>query len=380
MLKLRPDGTGTFADEEVRWTFQQEILSLAKVNGATYRYHVAMGATSMTLTSSGLSQPVIFHRVPSGSPGVAAPSQGPAGLWEVQGPQGTVRLTLNPDGSGVFNTEPIRWTYAQNHLSLTGSDGETIMFIASLTPTSLTLSGATLPQPITFQRAGASPSPGMAGVQGGARGGEGLVGTWQGPNGSVQIHPDGTLVAGGETYRYTAADGVLTLSGSEGILQLPYRLDGQTLIVLMQGQMVTFTRATGGMPGRAGGESAMASTQELVGKWCYVASLSNLGGSSVRTSEECFTLHPNGTYEYYRESSSSGRLGGYGDQGSWGVGSQSSDSGTWRVVGNAMQVQSRAHGSLTFALEKRNHPKNNDPMLCLDGQCYVTFFQKPPWR
>ncbi len=34
----------------------------------------------------------------------------------------------------------------------------------------------------------------------------------------------------------------------------------------------------------------------------------------------------------------------------------------------------------TYQLEKRNHPKNNDPMLLLDGQSFVTYYQKPPWR
>ena len=30
--------------------------------------------------------------------------------------------------------------------------------------------------------------------------------------------------------------------------------------------------------------------------------------------------------------------------------------------------------------EKRNHPKNKrDPMICLNGECYVTFSNKPPW-
>ena len=30
--------------------------------------------------------------------------------------------------------------------------------------------------------------------------------------------------------------------------------------------------------------------------------------------------------------------------------------------------------------EKRSHLKNKrDPMLCLNGECYVTFSNKPPW-
>jgi hypothetical protein len=36
-------------------------------------------------------------------------------------------------------------------------------------------------------------------------------------------------------------------------------------------------------------------------------------------------------------------------------------------------------GSGSYVLEKRNHPKNNDPMIVLDGEPYVTYYQKPRW-
>lgn len=32
-------------------------------------------------------------------------------------------------------------------------------------------------------------------------------------------------------------------------------------------------------------------------------------------------------------------------------------------------------------VEKRNHPKNvRDPMIVLDGQTFVTAYNKPPWQ
>lgn len=48
--------------------------------------------------------------------------------------------------------------------------------------------------------------------------------------------------------------------------------------------------------------------------------------------------------------------------------------------GARLTAHSRSGKVASYALEKRNHPKNKrDPMICLDGQCYVTFYNKPAW-
>jgi hypothetical protein len=46
----------------------------------------------------------------------------------------------------------------------------------------------------------------------------------------------------------------------------------------------------------------------------------------------------------------------------------------------ALTVNSRTAGTNSYTLVRKNHPKNNDPMLCLDGRCFVTYGPKPPWR
>ena len=89
-------------------------------------------------------------------------------------------------------------------------------------------------------------------------------------------------------------------------------------------------------------------------------------------SDECFTLYPNGTYEYARETSSSNPLGGSA--------SQAADSGTWSATETTITAHSRSQGTNVYPLEKRNHPKTGDPMLCLDGRCFVTYTQRPAWR
>jgi hypothetical protein len=97
------------------------------------------------------------------------------------------------------------------------------------------------------------------------------------------------------------------------------------------------------------------------------------GGSS---SMACFELKPDGTYTYNAESSRSVNTSTM----SGGTASQSSDAGRWSYKGNQLIAQSRSGQTYTYNLEKRNHPKNkSDPMICLNGQCYVTFYNKPAW-
>jgi hypothetical protein len=116
-------------------------------------------------------------------------------------------------------------------------------------------------------------------------------------------------------------------------------------------------------------ESFGAHPAELAGKWCYMSNVTaNDGG---RISSTCFTLYPNGTYEYYSETNSSNPYGG--------TASQSSDSGTWSVSGGTLIANSRSRGRQVYTLEKRNHPKTGDPMLMVDGDAFVTYTQRRPW-
>ena len=121
---------------------------------------------------------------------------------------------------------------------------------------------------------------------------------------------------------------------------------------------------------KASAKAASGGGQELVGKWCKVSTFTaNSGGSSRST---CFELKADGSYTYQHEGSMSAQAGS--------MASQSSDAGRWKVSGSQLIAQSQRGTVNAYALEKRNHPKNKrDPMICLDGQCYVTFYNKPSW-
>ena len=118
------------------------------------------------------------------------------------------------------------------------------------------------------------------------------------------------------------------------------------------------------------GTAAGGNGQELVGKWCKMSTFSANSGGSQRST--CFELRADGTYLYQHESSMSATTGA--------TASQSADAGRWKVAGNQLTAQSRSGSVNTYTLEKRNHPKNKrDPMICLNGECYVTFYNKPAW-
>ena len=95
----------------------------------------------------------------------------------------------------------------------------------------------------------------------------------------------------------------------------------------------------------------------------------NLGASQ---SSRCITLNGNGTYTYAGQSDSYNPYGG--------ATSQSADSGTWTATDTTLTAHSRSGKTTTYGLEKRNHPKNvRDPMIVLDGQTFVTAYNKVPW-
>ena len=119
------------------------------------------------------------------------------------------------------------------------------------------------------------------------------------------------------------------------------------------------------MAGFAGGTNP----QDLVGKWCYQSNVNAQGGG--RMSDICFTLNANGTYQYYGETSSSNPYGG--------TASQNSDAGRWTATANSLTARSNSGKTVTYALERRNHPKTGDPMLMVNGDAFVTYYQKRPW-
>ena len=303
----------------------------------------------------------------------AQSAQGLAGTWHSSQYGFTMVLVLNADGTGTFDDEPIKYRVQGTRLSVT-EDGDITNYTFALAGTTLTLSGGDLDRPMIFQRRGAASPAASAPASSGARG---LVGRWQGADSVVQINADNTVIIRGETFRYAVAGNILTLTGSDGSLPMPFELKGDTLIVAVNGQPQTLTRL-GDAPERstaaAGRSGASGVRPELAGKWCYFNSVTaNAGGG--RMTEECITLNADGSYLYYSASSASAYAPGvYG-----GTASQGNDSGRWSATATTITAQSAKGQTTSYELTLRNN-KNNDPMICLDGRCFATSYPKAPWR
>ena len=290
------------------------------------------------------------------------------GTWQNQQFGYQMTLILKADGTGAFDGEAIQFTAAGNRLTVTQA-GMRTEYQYQLSASSLTLSGGDIDGTITFTRAGTSGASPQAVSE--AATSANLVGTWSGYGETVEFTNDGRCNYQGQVFAYTASASQITLTTSQGSVVMPYLLAGDQLKLTVNGQSFTYQR---GLQQQKAAPTGVAVAQELVGKWCYVnVTSTNSGGSS---SDECITLHPNGTFDYYSERSMSAN-----SPSAWsGTSSQNADQGTWWIEDERIHYRSQKQGQGSYQLQKVNHPKTGEPMIVLDGTAYVTFYQKPAWR
>lgn len=211
----------------------------------------------------------------------------------------------------------------------------------------------------------------------------GLVGTWrgeaQGSPAELELRTDGSGAYNGEPLRYVVmGDNLIVNSDGETVVYL-FRVRGDSLTVAGGALAVPLQLARVApvsKPSRpaAAAPAAGGVRPELAGKWCYFASFSALSGGGSMSSE-CFVLHPNGAYEYSAESS----MSAYGSGTYGGTASQRSDRGRWSATDSSLTAVSQSGSTTTYRLTKVNHPRNRDPMLCIDDRCFVTYYQRRPW-
>ena len=197
-----------------------------------------------------------------------------------------------------------------------------------------------------------------------------LIGRWKSDVATVEIQENGKMTINGQSFNYRVNGQTMTISNNQETVNLPFQLDGDTLTVQVQGRDVIYKRLSSQRnDDEETANNGGSNPQELVGKWCYMSNIqANDGG---RMSNTCVTLNGDGTYEYYSETSSSNPYGG--------TSSQTSDAGRWSATATTITSNSNKGETKTFTIEKRNHPKTNDPMLMIDGQAFVTAYQKQPW-
>lgn len=217
----------------------------------------------------------------------------------------------------------------------------------------------------------------------------GLTGTWNANlNGtpiSLTLDGSGGGQVDGRRIRYQVMGQMLFVEDQGQVYTYQFQVNGNQLQVaggVIQG-VLTMTRGVPGAPppqqqqamnGAPNTGGAGGVRQELVGKWCKASSFTANGGGGSQSSA-CFELHPNGSYTYGSQRTASAYGGGmYG-----GTSAGNGDAGRWSATDYQITAHSNTGSTTTYRLEKRNHPKNRDPMLCLDGDCYVTYYQRQPW-
>lgn len=296
------------------------------------------------------------------------------GIWQNSQFGYQLTLMLNPDGTGEFDGEVIKFTTQGDKLSITQA-GTITVYGHTLTGNSLTLSGGDLDKAITFARSGSDPSPAIAETPQpnvNKTSNESIVGIWSGNNETIEFKSNGQCAYLGNTFQYRLTPGYVTLITNQGNVVFGYAVKGDQLLLTGNNKTVTYSKGPGDsqtQQAQPNGTGQVA--MELVGKWCYMSN------SLSSSSNKCITLNADGTYVYNSESSRSvNTTEVYG-----GTSSQGSDRGTWYVQGDRIYYNSQTQGQGSYRLEKRNHPKNvGDPMIVLDGEAYVTATLKQPWR
>lgn len=205
-----------------------------------------------------------------------------------------------------------------------------------------------------------------------------LIGKWVSNDGSELIFKNnGKGYLSGEEFNFKSTASTIIASDEYGeSLTYNYKINGNKLTV--SGGMfyypVTFIKSTEAEEKSTASNTKGGIDQSIVGKWCWV-NVANTSYNNSSSHSRCIVIHPNGTYEYSGESSYSGDGGSY----TYGANSQSSDYGTWTVNGNTITINSKSEGKQTLSFQKKNHPKNGDPMIIIDGDAYVTYYKKNPW-
>lgn len=338
------------------------------VQGQSYSFQATRSGGQLSLTTDGVTH-VLEKAGGTQNPLAAAPKPAPpsagqpavVGQWQSQ--SGVVRI--NADGSATIGDKTHRWTLEGNLISFSGN-GESIRVPFELAGDVWTWKfpdGQLVLRRMTGEAA-AAPAGGTM---------NGITGTWQGPNGTVQINLDGTAMVAGIPYRYTRSGNHLTLTGPDGTFLAAVQQSGDTMTWQINGKTLNFQRAAATWA-VGGGTGTGGILPELVGKWCDSTYMNNSSGTYGRSA--CFTLLADGSYQYAGDFSATGQVPG----GAYGTASDGNDSGTWTATATTITANSRKTGSRTFRLEKRNNPKTGDPMLVLDGTAFTTAFQKAPWR
>ena len=294
-FNLNPDGTGKVVDDDIKYTVAGDRINVV-INGDTIAYTFKLDGETMTVSGGDLERPTPFTRkgaapkkglgsklkaaaaadpakpaetaksaVPADTAKPANPtSNSPIGVWRAaDGDQ----LEIKPDAF-VYGgaTLPATVTPTAVKISANGQildcplevTGNTMKITIGGTPLTLTRVGAA-PAPATDKPATDKPAaddkkpddkkPAADDKKAGAGADNAkaatlLPGNWMSPTGTAVVRADGTIRIDGKEGKWQADATNITLSDNANWVKIPYKLDGDTL-VLGTGPTQTLTRVSG---------------------------------------------------------------------------------------------------------------------------------------
>ena len=363
---LNDDGTGKMDDDSITFTATDDAIDI-KVDGEVIRYKYVREADGRITVSGGdLDEPTTFTRVGGGAgAGVAKrglgaklkkeqPQQAPedrpavrgAGTWETKRHDGaTLTMQLNPDGTGLLGAAPLRWALEGDALVLHVNGGRVRYDLLKLDDAELRVSGGDLPQPVTFT---------LAAPRGGAGAGAGakpdsVVGKWNSDDGPVELNADGTGSLAGAPFKYRVEGDVIVLTSQDGqTARIPFRLEGDRVIVTVEGERGVLTRAGGAGGARDGAKVHAGGGVAGV----YVAQESSVDPTNAMVLTQYLILYPDGAVGWAKSEMGATRqsVGEHLERFTSfrnGAGHGGQTFGTWQANGNDVVVQWRIWNNLT---------------------------------
>jgi hypothetical protein len=270
-LVFNADGTGSMAGDAIKYTVAGNTLAMI-VGMDVIKYTIRQDGDAMTVSGGDLDKPTVFKKkgavVKRGLGGKLGKAEGQPALpvkEEPKAAQTVVGSWKDDVGIAVEITEK---AISVGGASIPYSKGDAALnvnFQGQQMAWPYKLKGDTLElniggQLTTLKRVGgAAPAPAKK-EEGGAdaaKGGGGtLVGNWDGPDGFAQVREDGTIKSKGKEGKWEADGQFLTLRDDTGWVKVPYKLDGDKLI-LGSGPTQTLTRAKGAAGVWAGSEATL---------------------------------------------------------------------------------------------------------------------------
>ena len=190
---------------------------------------------------------------------------------------------------------------------------------------------------------------------------DGLVGTWRGPESTIELSKDGTTVVNGIKYRYTVEANVIVLVGSDGTFRFPYKLQGDVLNVLVNGALQTYKCVAPGTTEPQRGNGELSEEILLSSAWCTF-SYNKITSYSNSTK---WVFNPDGTF------SKGGRAEGYSSGGGGSMASQhdSRSGGRWKLVDGELYLsQGQGVPQPVLSVLKRNN--QGYPIIVANGVEY----------